>query len=282
MAAVPPGRFGASGPRIVVVHDSKVSPDEVTWPRLGVIRARGSEVEYTTVAVDWMPHGPASDLEAACLVPGTDDELLALESGYYQGRFGRLFHLQLGGTSEAPTARVLGAAQLPSDIGEAEGLACTHGAEVDEVLVILGEREISPNSHAVLHWARIDLSVLADTLDLTTRAYPGAATLPLTRVISDLFVDERSRLWAAAAEDGGEAGPYRSVVYLMGEVDGSSTAPLKLLATPLVVAQVHHLKIEGLTGPIVPGSWLSVGTEDESLGAFWFPLIAQNVQLGHR
>jgi hypothetical protein len=127
----------------VVVHDTKNQED---GPHLGLLRLKKDQgVIYNEIVIqDWQhPDGRANDLESVCALPNHVGEFLAVESGYWEGRYGRIFHLRLQGEE----AQVLGTISLPSfaDNGKGkngdnfEGVVCIPRGE-GKWLVVLGER----------------------------------------------------------------------------------------------------------------------------------------------
>jgi hypothetical protein len=284
----------------LVVHDTKGHRD---GPRLGLVEITGQGLAYTPVAVeDWRhPDGRASDLESACALPGRPgrpgrlgqpDEFLIAESGPWDGQYGRLFHLRLDG----PRGEILRAYSLPILQGRGpdaegdnyEGLACAP-LEGNRVLLLLGERggsSVYPTG--ILRVGVLDLA----TGDLQWRE-EGRAGIPITapgewplgpdgsvvtpRAISDLYIDPDGTLWAVATADAGDLGPFRSIIYRLGTVTSGPDPGVALKKAPAATWVLDGLKVEALAGPaaILPGSALSLGTEDEDLGGVWrglFPM----------
>jgi len=128
----------------LIVHDAlSFEPDD---PRVGLIRVTDKTFMYSRVDVrDWRhPQGRSSDLEGVCQLPGTPNEFLLAESGYWTRQYGRIFHIELQ-NGVATVKRVL---QLPlitdnneqqMDGDNFEGIACgaTNGSDV---IVMIGER----------------------------------------------------------------------------------------------------------------------------------------------
>jgi hypothetical protein len=256
---------------------------------------------YVGIPVDWAAADVerASDLEAICPLPGSPDEFLACESGYWGGKYGRLFHLRLirnlpgSATAEnaaaagtpAPSddpagwrAEVLGTVQLPQLAGEIEGIACSR-AKDGRLLLLLGERGGSPAyAPAWIRWGWLDLG--AGTLDMTlpdgTMAmqidWPEPNCSPWARPISDLYLDAAGYLWIAGASDSGDAGPFRSVVYRAARINPDDQYPYYYASDPRLVWELDGLKIEALAAPAVAGSVMSFATDDEVYGGIFRPL----------
>ena len=152
--------------RYLAVHDKKPHhPGE----RLSIIETfPESNFTISLVGIDDWKHadGPSSDLEGVCKVNHRDNDFLAIESGHWDGRYGRLFHIRLGDTD--PTrATVVHAYDLPEfdakgphDPGgdEFEGLECAV-IDHDSVLLIIGERGGSAAyTNGILRWATLNFT----------------------------------------------------------------------------------------------------------------------------
>ena len=271
----------------LVVHDTKGHRD---GPRVGVAEVTRQGLRYSPVVVaDWKdPDGRSSDLESACALPGLADEFLIAESGPWDGQYGRLFHLRLRGQ----VGEILRAYPLPILKGRGpgaegdnyEGLACAP-LEGGRFLLLLGERggsSVYPSGVlrvGALDLAKGDLQWRDDGRAGMTITAPGdwpPAVVP--RSISDLYLDPEGTLWAVATADAGDLGPFRSIVYRLGKVAPRQDDLLALKQALVVTWVLDGLKIEALAGPaaILPGSALSIGTEDEDLGGVWrglFPVV---------
>ena len=230
--------------------------------------------------------GPSSDLEAVCRVPGTENGFLAVESGQWEGQFGRLFHLELH--SDQPAASVIKAYDLPvfdpkgpGDPGdEIEGLECA-AIEETRVLLILGERGGSPAyTHGKLRWATLDLAKQSITWsdigkEGKTVDAPGVwVDSEKNRDITALHLDDDLVLWAIASEDAGDTGPFKSLLYRVGKVNADDLDPISLFNDYAVTRRSDGLKVEALAGPsaVIPKSVHSIATEDECYGGIWRPL----------
>lgn len=286
----PPPGIGYSGMAQIgpddylVVHDTKAGRND---PRLGIIRIKPDEpLQYAPLIVDnWVhPQGPANDLESTCALPGRPGELLIAESGYQKNLYGRIFHLDIRGT----TLRILSVLPLPrlSDSDKDwerdnyEGLACAARND-GRILLILGEQGGSSRyPNGVLRWGVFDPT--HGTMDWPTAGKagrmliaPGPWSNPQSkRDISDLYLDGQGNLWAAASEDAGDDGPFRSVIYRAATVQADAANPIQLSKTQRPSWVLDGLKVEALAGPpdSVSSAFLSFGSEDERLGGVWRPL----------
>ncbi len=278
----------------LVVHDTKAHDDA---PRLGVIQTKkGMSVQYREVTIDnWNhPDGRSSDLESVCAVPNRINEFLIAESGDWNGKYGRIFHLKLSALSHEVNAHVLGSVQLPilrknrkGQKGDNyEGMACAERKD-GTVLIILGERGGSrPYPNGVLRWFRY----VPDQHKLIL-SKAGVKGKPVTapgpwiditrkRDIADLYLDRDGPLWAVGSEDGGGNGPFRSVIYKAGIVHADAEDPIDIIDETKPVWRLDGVKVEALSGPatMTPNSPLSFGTEDENYGGIWRPLYPPVMQ----
>lgn len=259
----------------LVVHDAKTFED---GPRLSRLTVGPSGVAYRPLAVaDWRhADGRASDLEGACALGG--GEFLVVESGTFEGRFGRLFHLRVG----ADAAEVLAVDRVPvavdttpATVGDnVEGLACVRDG--DDLLVLFGERGGSAAyPTGLVRWSRFD--PVTGTLDWTDA---GRAGVPVSapgdlvargfRSITGLHVAPDGALWAAASRDPGDLGPYDSVVWRVGRVAPGAPVPIAVEGGGPACG-VAGFKVEAVSAPALRGT-LSLGTEDEAFGGAWRPL----------
>lgn len=285
-SAVTAGLSGISGmaqiesDRYLVVQDKKISN---LGERLGVLQIYADKApRYQPVPVsNWPEDQMSNDLESVCALPGRPNEFLIAESGSWQGEFGRLFHIQLLQTSYA---RVLASYPLPimadnspqQQGDQFEGLACTQKAP-NRYLLILGERGGEQKRGSLVHgdfdiaagqvlWSPQRLAVLAPQPDLSE---------PFQRDIADLYL-ESNVLWASAVREAGPVGPFSSFIYQVALIDTQAAEPVRLLRESRVFWQIDGLKVEGLAAPspLLPGSSLAIGSEDEKLGGAWRSLFA--------
>ena len=264
----------------LAVHDNLVYED---GRRLTLIRVEaGVAPTFSQVTVDnWVdPGGQSSDLESICAIPSRPNHFILAEAGYWETQYGRLFHIHLD--AQLLRATVLGATKLPmfrdnnpEQTGDQfEGLECADAGE-DSILLLLGERGGS-DSYPMgrLRWGELNLATYAlsftpygeQGIELNA---PGRWTdSNENRDISALHLDPDGTLWAAAAEDPGDLGPFHSVIYQIGNIRTDLEDPIEINQTIDIWNEVPGFKIEALSGPstAIPGSTLSFGTEDELHG----------------
>lgn len=265
------------GDRYAVVFDTKSHRSE---RRLGILTLgpdRPPDLRTLPVA-DWKdPRSDGNDLEGVCALPGRPGELLAVESGSWQGRPGRIFRIALADSA----AMVKGFHDLPlmvdndlQHVGDQyEGLACADGGD-GTVLVLLGERGGSAAwPEGRVRWAIYDPEADALTwpeegLEGVPVQAPGRWLRPTPRHLTGFHLDEGGVLWASAAEEGGDTGPFRSVVYAVALVSPGAAMPVRLLTPAVARWELDGSKVEGLAAP--PTSWphavLLAVSENELLG----------------
>jgi hypothetical protein len=247
---------------------------------------RGQPVlTYAPLEVHGWQGDRASDIESVCPLPGDGSLFLACESGYWQGRYGRLFELRVTRGKHGWSARLERTLQLPELPDEVEGLAC-QANPAGRVLLLLGERGgRSPGDSGRLDWGWLDELAAAQqgagrpaqgwqftSADVSNPfgAYPQA------RAVSDLYLDPDGMLWVASAYDpDADCGPFASCVWDLATVDASADAPEEQVAMLSTAAQdwlMEGLKIEALGPPCLEGAVLSVATDDEGYGGVWRPL----------
>lgn len=266
----------------LAVYDLKIFQD---GPRMGLIRTYPDRIEVD--AIDLRDKEgelvKTSDLEAIAKIPDVNNEYLMIESGNWQGNGGNIYHVKLN--VEKLSATLIGKAQLPmlakNDRGvygdQNEGLACLK-KEGDNIHLLMAERGGSaayPNGK--IKWGTYNTA--DQSLYFTSEGqegievnapgeWPDAKT---NRDITDLRIDKQGRVWAAASQDQGDAGPFVSIIYELGKLTGGTSRPIKVHSQLEVWESVPGFKIEALSGAslVAPGSKISFGTEDEFYGGVW-------------
>ena len=284
---------GASGMAVLdathflCVQDVKA---EVPGPRIGVLKvnpdAKSSHgqklLDYTPLEIgNW--HGErASDLESICPLPGTEHGYLACESGYWQGRYGRLFELRAAHGAHGWSVKLVHTLQLPALDDQIEGIACDTDA-AGRVMLILGERGgASEGANGQLVWGWLDDLQAAqhvgrkpENWDHDSLEIPNPFdSYPQARSISDLYLDSDGTLWASSAYDPDrDCGPFASCVWPIATVNPiSETAVNRIGNDDERRWLMEGLKIEAVCAPCTPGALLSVATDDEDYGGVWRPL----------
>ncbi len=271
----------------LAVHDELSHESGARISVLEVAADRNINITSVTPA-NWKHNaGRSNDLEGVCAIPKRDGEFLLVEAGHYDGDFGRMFHVKVDITKATHDVEVLYAFDLPefdpkgrSDPAgdEIEGIACATRSD-GQTLVILGERggsSVYPSG--LLRWVVIDLDAPgalqfseAGSAGKSVDA-PGSWSDPTkNRDISALHLDSDNNLWAAASEDLGDSGPFKSIVYKVAELKADDPDPVQIAETLSVSHTVDGFKVESLAAPTnqAEGSVFAIGTEDEVFGGVW-------------
>ena len=282
----------------LVVNDRKNSHKKDqdlanTKPRLGIVTVKKKWVAYEDLYVKYplsMSDMPPNDLEAVCALPHREHEYLVAESGYYEGRYGRVFHLRLkekkgkwkGELISAirPFSKNTSTDTTPKS-RQIEGMSCVEKAEA-QLLVIFATRG-GGGKRGKLIWGSLDgldqsqpaFHPLGDAQIVTDQQSLG------DRDASDLFLEKTKKdqwkVWTIAVDDpGDDFGPFRSVIYSPGIFEWDNEQGLTFHRTKPVTGWVRDgVKVEALAEPAerVKGSVFSIGTEDEALGGMWQPLF---------
>lgn len=263
------------------IYDFKVRPGEEKLKRFGVLSTTdGKEFsEWNPVPVDsedWSQIGDVkgNDFEAICKVPKSN-QFLVVESSYYKGNYGRLILVEFLREDGKTKVIAKNAMQLPKDVEQIEGMVCVKmGQEPgDKLLIVISERDGKTNEKTI-RWEYIDprdnsISELkfSESLHFQTPDAHG-----MTRDITDLYLDPSGRLWCSASRDMGDFGPFRSAIYLIGQINSEKCCKIHLYDTPIKKIELEGFKIEALSSPVVPGTVFTIGTDDEKLGSVIRPI----------
>ncbi|MEL7425239.1 MAG: hypothetical protein AAFN81_19790 [Bacteroidota bacterium] len=268
----------------LLVYDLKIFEE---GPRLAILTASDEAIKVSPISVDnWGEDGPASDLESVCAIPGRPNEFLASESGNWQGKLGRMFHLKLDPAKLE--AKVVGSSIIPmlrrNDLDvtgdQYEAIYCLPSSGPQR-LVLLGERGGSPaNPRGVMRWGVLDLEQHSFTFTdaglagLSVNAPGHWQDEQTKRSITDIHVDAKGTIWAAASEDQGDSGPFYSVIYRLGQLgDNQPGVPLTIAEELTEFKEIDGFKLEALAGPRGGIQCThSFGTEDEIYGGIWRPI----------
>ena len=253
-----------------------------TGPRISVIEVvTDQNVTVTPTRPKKWQHedGRSSDLEGVCSLPTREGEFLLIEAGHWEGEYGRMFHVQVNIKSKPFQIKILHVYELDEfnakgrndpDGDEIEGIACATRKD-GKTLVILGERggsSVYPTG--LLRWVVVDLNSHS-RLQWTAASRAGkAVNAPGSwnnsrenRDISALYLDTENILWAAAAEDLSDSGPFRSIVFKVATVDAEDSDPIKLATPYSVLRTVDGFKIEALAAgtSVLNGSIFAIGSD---------------------
>jgi len=255
----------------LTVHDRKAKSDDARLARVEVVK-EGMIYQPIWVA-DWKGER-ANDLEGVCRLPTGD--FLAAESGVREGQFGRIFRLELEKDDTAKVRAVYAGAKVLESNKDGkgddyEGLLCVPVG--GKVLVMQGERGGSKAfPRAMLRWGWLDLE--GDTLTFSKEGLAGIEVAPKSRLvegaeqrdIADLYADAKGVVWAVAATDSGDSGPFRSYIYRLGTLQPEQNPPIRLEKELKASWTIDGFKIESLAEAWTKDGALAFGTEDEDIG----------------
>lgn len=269
----------AIAPEFLYVCDYKV-PGDTGLMRFGILSStsNGKYSEWVPRPVDeedWSLVGDmGSDFEAICRIPKTNTYLV-VESSYYKGKFGRLMLIEVQRSGGKVKVKALRSYQLPKDVEQIEGMVCVkpESEGKGKLLVVIGDRDGKTNDLNI-RWELLDIGddtkrslTFADGVNFQT---PYTDNMP--RDITDLYLDPAGQLWCAASRDNGDQGPFRSAIYLIGQINKQRCCRVSIYDAPVKKVELEGLKVEALGAPILPGSDFTVGTDDEDFGSIFRPV----------
>jgi hypothetical protein len=239
---------------LLVVHDSK-KPGET---RLAVVAIAGEQIEYRPL--QWPADAPApQDLEAISAVPGAPGEFAVLASE------GKVVWLTLADQC----VNVVATTTLP----EIPSGANFEGLSVQSVggqcVIAWGHRGAGVD-RGVLFWGLLDPQTKA--ISAVGKAAIEVPSPPPTdantRHIAELKLDANGVVWAAAASDPGDDGPYTSVVYTLGVLHTDEREVRFDANRDLTCLWTFERKIEALE--LIGGArgGILFGTDDENAGGW--------------
>ena len=256
--------------------------------RVGILQFnKGAPPQFQPLTdIDWISaDGKANDLESVCPYPRKENEYLLAESGYWKGKYGRIFHVTLNNR----TLTVLNIYKVPQTIESVsgkngdnyEGIVCFEKGKT--LYVVLGERGGSLfHRNGYLRVGALDQK--SNKIDWLTRwEQPIEIIAPSNwnhnksnRSISDLYLDEDGIIWAVATEDSGDNGPFRSIIYKAAKIPFINPwKPLIKVKHPTAHRVIDGFKIEALSTPLnsIQKSHMLFCTDDETYGGTCRPLF---------
>jgi len=279
----------------LVVHDIK---SHEVKPRLGILTVKnGKDQTLAPVGIDWssLPR-KGNDLESVCAVPGKPGEYLAAESGYYKPNtgpviHGTIYHILISKNQSGRfIGKVLQVIQFPDNLKQVEGIACLPVSEKGYTVILAerGARGYQGIIPGTLHWDYLSL----EKFQTEKQSFSPQGSVSFltgdtdwcksadTRSCSDIFIDNQQRLWISSTQDGGDNGPFRSVIYLAGKARPGANEPVELFPEPHVAWKVEGFKVEAISGINKTSAkdnhcplGLSLGTDDEAFGGTWRNLV---------
>lgn len=271
------GMAPMSDGRYLIVADTKSYSEDLRFGVIDAVAEGGTRFSPIPVRGWEAVGGLSNDLEALCALPGRSDEFLAAESSYRDADYGRVLHLRV----RDGVVELLRAMKLPTERSNGkddmgfEGLACRRIGEA-RYLLALGERGgAAVRPRGSLRFGEFDAAAGILTWqdhEMPLHAPGSWLSVPPHRDIADLYVDGAGTLWAVAASDPDDYGPFRSLVWTPGRLGDSLDRPLltdHADREPRWI--VDGFKVEALSSPDrrIPGGVLSIGSEDEKLGGAW-------------
>lgn len=259
---------------------------------LTLTKDRGLAVQPVSVE-DWLDHErEPNDLEACCRIPGRENEFLLAESGFYKGKYGRIFHVTLkSDANRRPSLKINGVMRIydrPLDTGartfggdNVAGMVCFKTGQ--KFVLGFGERggrSSAGSKLATLVWGELDLDEYQFQVwgesPLVNQSVLQARDCAALHLVPD--EDGGYAVISVATQDPGNNGPFYSVVYRAGHFVPSKTGErfeFEISETPEFLARVDGHKVEGVAGPVsnAPRSDFCIATDDENLGGVWRAIV---------
>ena len=239
--------------RSVAVRDSKL---ESTDKR--VLLLHNSKGDIQELNVDWSKTGRPRDLEAITKAKGRG-AYLAVEGSSFGEHKARLFDLKVtadGGESKRSFV-------LPEFGQEIEGLTSLPQKDGTQRVLFGGRGD--ENGDGRIYWGTLS----DDGLNFTKEGLEGTKVKAPRlgegqRGISELAVNPQGQLWAAAAIDDGDYGPFSSMVYQVGNIAEQGAAVPVTLSNSNESAKINGTKAEALL--FQKDGSLLMGSDNEAMG----------------
>ena len=254
------------GNLFVAVHDAKNSPAEKDLPRLTLVRvpAAGTEgITFNHVDLEFPgADGASSDLESVCSFPGRKDFLL-VESGFYEGKYGRIFHANI----ENDSVHIVSYIKWPFEVDNVEA---TEICQVGDKMIFLYAERAEGKPSTQLRWAEISTSPLSFG-EFQEKTYTAVDPKgPGCRPIVALDVDENGFIYIASAFDSNkDDGPFRSAVWQIGRIyENPEGTPGIELGLNKRIANLGKQKVESIAirNSEADSIEIFIGTDDENFG----------------
>ncbi|PSV95095.1 hypothetical protein [Photobacterium angustum] len=254
------------GDSSLAVFDYKNMDGEVDLPRFGTVRNQvvveipNSEITGLNDDED----GITNDLEAICKLDNT--YYLAAESGYHQGKFGRIFLIERDPTPKAldsglTIVKTYTQGINPDDFADAsfEGLACAASTVVQGTYnILLGDRKSGKLYSTKIDPLEDSLTNGRTALDLKLVGQINAPSeWDTKRSISDLFYNtEEHTLYGVASSDPGDDSakqPHSTIYQATHPFHLEDDQFIQNISSPEKIdikklRDFPHDKVEGITG----------------------------------
>lgn len=238
--------------KLLAVRDTKDNNDSAR-----VLLLDKSSGSASPVNVDWSQTGRARDLEA--VAPGNKaGQFLAVEGSSFGDQKARLFELQVDQSSgQAKKSHV-----LPEFGQEIEGMVAMPGSYEGSQTVLFAGRG-GNGEQSKIYWGSLNDQGLAFSEEgLKGQSVQAPHLADGQRDIADLAADENGQLWATAATDNGDDGPFSSVAYQLGHLTPGQNQPFQSKLGQSFA--LNDIKAEAIS--IQPNGTLFVGSDNESAG----------------
>lgn len=257
----------------LIAHDRKSNDP---GNRLQILKPVVNGILIEPLKIDWFhPDGPPSDIEALCEIQR--GRILLAESGFFTNegvrRFGRIFEISLSRSSTSSwKGEHTASYTLPQDTVNIEGILC--GMSDGRKEVILGERG-GDGDHGALRYGIIDneqviikrnLPFPIENEDWFQRSR--------TRVIADLFKDDKGQIWAVGTRDPGDNGPFESMIYRLGGMSSMELSSFQAVEKISEKFLIPGFKIEAIAQGPSEGQ-IAIASDDENLGAAWRVVVLE-------
>lgn len=276
-AAFPPlsGLARLEGETYIAVVDAKSGSRNDTGERLYLMnRTQPDAPTASVLPCDWaLLNGELpNDLESIAALPDTQDQFLAVESSYKDGKYGRIIRLRVMHEDGAWKARAVQVQHFPTEVpGTSTELdnieGCIAFKTETGIQLLLGKRGNSEK----------DAYLLLGTYD------PEATTFTPTKVThfatkfrelqgvegerrycSDLAL-VGSDLYAGSCSDPGDDGPFVSQIYRIGTLSTSGAGDVTVDTSGEPLQTIPHHKVEAVY-PLGQGASFLLATDDENQG----------------
>lgn len=259
------GLAWVEGDKFIGIHDAKNNPEKKNWPRITLLQLPKSELDgviRTQFDLKYPgPGGVSSDMESAASIPGGG--FLFVESGQEGQGHRRIFHAVYNE----------GIISISSFINwpvEIKNVEATEVHKVGDKLVFLYAERADSMPSTKLRWAEFSLNPLGiGAFSEVTYKAPDPVGNGARPIVA-LDLDSEGNIYTVAAFDSGsDDGPYRSVVWKIGQlVSNKDGKPEVKLGEQTRIATLDSLKVESLAVVETKGGTIRiyVGTDDEHYG----------------